>query len=446
MTVETEVSSKTFIGIIDGVALNIDFPIQADTELQVSYGANVLLVEGVHYTVALVPPNYLTATVTPLPGMAALTGGTVAVQRVIPYLQPTDIPTLATLASSRLEQMLDRACFMAQQLRDKLVRTVQYPATDTPTALSVLPAAADRALKYLAFDALGNPVASAAPLPAGTPLTAFGAAWVALASIMAGRAYLGVVALAGDTMTGLLTLSGPPVNNLHASTKKYVDDAVTALTTSFAASIAQAQFPIGVPVPFMGREADLPTGFLLLSGKTIGDALSSGSQLASADAVTLYTYWWNSTVDADAPVSTGRGVSAIADFNAHKTITMLDLRGRAIHGLDTMDGSAANRITVAGGNFDGTKNGRAGGAQSQSHTVSVSGTLSVNVSGTASLNPPDNLAPVTAAGSDSVASNIHSHAASVTAAGSAVGTSTGTAATAASLSPASVLPMMVRYK
>jgi hypothetical protein len=32
------------------------------------------------------------------------------------------------------------------------------------------------------------------------------------------------VAKAGDTMTGLLTLSGAPTNDLHAATKKYVDD------------------------------------------------------------------------------------------------------------------------------------------------------------------------------------------------------------------------------
>ncbi|MFJ4626166.1 hypothetical protein [Streptomyces sp. NPDC088847] len=34
------------------------------------------------------------------------------------------------------------------------------------------------------------------------------------------------VNVSGDTMTGALTLSGAPVNNLHAATKKYVDDAV----------------------------------------------------------------------------------------------------------------------------------------------------------------------------------------------------------------------------
>ena len=33
----------------------------------------------------------------------------------------------------------------------------------------------------------------------------------------------------GGTLTGALTLSGPPTSNLHASTKKYVDDEFLSL-------------------------------------------------------------------------------------------------------------------------------------------------------------------------------------------------------------------------
>lgn len=40
-----------------------------------------------------------------------------------------------------------------------------------------------------------------------------------------------------------------------------------------------------------------------------------------------------------------------------------DMRGRAIFGLDNMGGSAAGRITVAGGNFDGTVLDNSGGLQ-----------------------------------------------------------------------------------
>jgi microcystin-dependent protein len=49
------------------------------------------------------------------------------------------------------------------------------------------------------------------------------------------------------------------------------------------------------------------------------------------------------------------------------TFNILDLRGRGIFGQDNMGGSAANRITVAGGNFDGTVLGGTGGGQN--HTL-----------------------------------------------------------------------------
>jgi microcystin-dependent protein len=47
------------------------------------------------------------------------------------------------------------------------------------------------------------------------------------------------------------------------------------------------------------------------------------------------------------------------------TFNLPDCRGRATFGQDNMGGSAANRITVAGGNFDGTVLGGSGGQQNQ---------------------------------------------------------------------------------
>lgn len=42
------------------------------------------------------------------------------------------------------------------------------------------------------------------------------------------------VAKSGDTMTGALTLSGAPTSDLHAATKKYVDDSLVAVTHKYA--------------------------------------------------------------------------------------------------------------------------------------------------------------------------------------------------------------------
>jgi microcystin-dependent protein len=66
------------------------------------------------------------------------------------------------------------------------------------------------------------------------------------------------------------------------------------------------------------------------------------------------------------------------------TFNVLDMRGRAPFGQDNMGGSAANRITVAGGNWDGTQNGGAGGAQNRTLSTSQVPNLNVSVSGTPS--------------------------------------------------------------
>jgi Chaperone of endosialidase len=62
----------------------------------------------------------------------------------------------------------------------------------------------------------------------GPPTAALHAATKAYVDTM-GAAAAGAVQKAGDTMTGLLTLSGPPTANLHAATKLYVDSAAALL-------------------------------------------------------------------------------------------------------------------------------------------------------------------------------------------------------------------------
>lgn len=52
----------------------------------------------------------------------------------------------------------------------------------------------------------------------------------------------GKVDKSGDTMTGALTLSGAPTNNLHAATKKYVDDNKGSKTTVTTATLAAASW------------------------------------------------------------------------------------------------------------------------------------------------------------------------------------------------------------
>jgi microcystin-dependent protein len=113
--------------------------------------------------------------------------------------------------------------------------------------------------------------------------------------------------------------------------------------------------PIWVPV------AGTRSGWVRANGRTMGSGSSGGTERANSDTQALFEYLWNNFSDTICPVSTGRGANAAADFNSAKTITLLDLRGRAGLGLDDMGNSAASRL-VAG---TPTAAGSTGGAEKQ---------------------------------------------------------------------------------
>lgn len=94
------------------------------------------------------------------------------------------------------------------------------------------------------------------------------------------------------------------------------------------------------------------TGFVRLNGRTIGSAASGALERANADTAALFAYLWNGLADAQAPVSTGRGASAAADFAANKTITLPNARFGGLYGLADMGNSAVSvdaAVVIAAG-------------------------------------------------------------------------------------------------
>lgn len=97
--------------------------------------------------------------------------------------------------------------------------------------------------------------------------------------------------------------------------------------------------------------ASTPTGFVRCNGRTIGNATSGATERANADTSALFQFLW--TEDATLAVSGGRGATAAGDYAASKSISLPDLRGRALFGMDGMGAADANRIVDAdttGGN------------------------------------------------------------------------------------------------
>jgi microcystin-dependent protein len=118
------------------------------------------------------------------------------------------------------------------------------------------------------------------------------------------------------------------------------------------------------------------TGFVLLSGGTIGSVASSATLRANADTETLYTLLWNQTTNTELVIqdssgsNTTRGASAAADFAANKRLPVPDWRGRAAAGRDDMGGTSANRLTGLSGGLNGDTLAATGGTES--HTLTIS--------------------------------------------------------------------------
>lgn len=110
------------------------------------------------------------------------------------------------------------------------------------------------------------------------------------------------------------------------------------------------------------------TGFVRLNGRTIGSATSGATERSNSDAQALFEYLW--LADANLAVSTGRGLTANADWVANKTIALPDGRGRVLAALDDMGNTAAGRLTASYFGAVATALGAAGGSESNTLTKS----------------------------------------------------------------------------
>jgi microcystin-dependent protein len=108
--------------------------------------------------------------------------------------------------------------------------------------------------------------------------------------------------------------------------------------------------PIGVVLDYAGSAA--PTGWLLCYGQ----------------AVSRTTY-----AALFAAISTVYGVG-----DGSTTFNLPDCRGRIVAGKDDMGGSSADRLTNQSGGLNGDTLGATGGAETHTHTASLSGTTSTN--------------------------------------------------------------------
>lgn len=189
------------------------------------------------------------------------------------------------------------------------------------------------------------------------------------------KAAAGTVATPGisfgsDTNTGLYSKSGDVIGVVAGGTE-------VATISSAGITDANSLLLVGIPtgVMMMYGATTAPTGWVRCNARTIGDASSAATERANADTSSLFTFLWTNYSDTVCPVSSGRGASAAADYAAHKTISLPDMRGRAVAGLDDMGSTAAGRLgTIL---TSSTTNGATGGTET--HTLTKAQLPSYNL-------------------------------------------------------------------
>jgi hypothetical protein len=137
--------------------------------------------------------------------------------------------------------------------------------------------------------------------------------------------------------------------------------------------------------------AEILLGWVILNGQSIGNATSGATQRANADTQNLFVYLWGQCNDAHCPVSSGRGSTALGDYNNNKQIALPDLRARALVGRDCMGTNCAGRMTasnVTSGGGDGVDTVLATGGlanQTASTSIGQANLPAVNFNGSASV-------------------------------------------------------------
>ena len=146
------------------------------------------------------------------------------------------------------------------------------------------------------------------------------------------------------------------VVNLAPGTNNYVLTILEGVPTW-----ASQLLPTGIMCDYYGTGA--PTGWVNANGTTIGDPSSEATGLADNVAKNLFLHLWNSHSNTIAPVSGGRGASADADWAAHKTITLPDLRSRTTFGYESLPLETSDRITSLSVTGDLSTVGLTGGSE-----------------------------------------------------------------------------------
>lgn len=232
MTVSSAVNRVNYTGngVTTVFAFNYIFYDNADLKV---YLDSVLQSSG--YTVA----GAGTASGTVTFSVAPIASTSILIKRTVDLTQETDFSNFDGNPSDVTEKQFDLNVMMVQELSDGVDRSLKL-REDDPTTSIELPLVADRANKFLAFDSVGDPVASAGATVVGGTMGATGADLSATATPAAARTVLELGAL-----STLNTVAAAQIASNAVTTVKILDDNVTYAKIAAASLATLANFLAG---------------------------------------------------------------------------------------------------------------------------------------------------------------------------------------------------------
>jgi hypothetical protein len=327
------------------------FEILDDDDVGVYLNAT-LLTKTTHYTISINANGTFEVTL-----VSAATGSdTVTLVGAKVISRTSDFSTGGDFFAATVNTELDNLTIFAQQLSERVDRSLKGAFTDATDLDMSLPAAATRASKYLAFNSDGEPVASSGT-ESSEIISTFSET---LLDDESASDWLTTLGFSAFVQTLKDAASQSALNTLLGMSTYFKTLLGAASASAFRTLIevfsADETWPTGRVRLLVGTTA--AAGWVLLDDGTIGNASSGATTRANADTEDLFVHLWTVCADGECPVSTGRGASAAADFAANKTIGLPKTVGRVLgvygsgSGLTARDlgettGTETHQLTVA---------------------------------------------------------------------------------------------------
>lgn len=235
MTVSTTSNIITYSGDGADTTWPFTFAIEDDDQIVVSVtdtAGTVTTIAAANYTVVLnaaVAPNPtpVGGVVTyPTSGAPLAVGTKITIERTAALTQPTSLVNQGTLYPTVIEQALDLLTMITQQVNTENTQSIRFAVSDD--AHTRLPATAQIAGKYLAFDSSGNPTATAGTTSTN-PVSSAMEPVVAAATLALGRTAFGLGTMAVETIgAGLEDDGAGAVRAINIPTTDAISIAVTS--------------------------------------------------------------------------------------------------------------------------------------------------------------------------------------------------------------------------